>query len=44
MVNLNIELDNKTILVTGSPGFVGANLCCGCSESSPAARWSAWTT
>ena len=22
----NIELDNKTILVTGSPGFIGANL------------------
>lgn len=26
MVNLNIELNGKTILVTGSPGFIGANL------------------
>lgn len=25
MVNKNIELDGKTILVTGSPGFIGAN-------------------
>ena len=26
MVNLNVELNGKTILVTGSPGFIGANL------------------
>lgn len=26
MVNQNLKLNNKTILVTGSPGFVGANL------------------
>lgn len=26
MVNLNVQLDGKTILVTGSPGFIGANL------------------
>ena len=26
MVNQNLELNNKTILVTGSPGFIGANL------------------
>ena len=26
MVNLNVELHGKTILVTGSPGFIGANL------------------
>lgn len=26
MVDLNVNLDGKTILVTGSPGFIGANL------------------
>lgn len=26
MVNMNVELNGKTILVTGSPGFIGANL------------------
>ena len=26
MVNRNVELNGKTILVTGSPGFIGANL------------------
>ena len=26
MVNLNVDLNGKTILVTGSPGFIGANL------------------
>ncbi len=26
MVDNNVELNNKTILVTGSPGFIGANL------------------
>ncbi len=26
MVNLNVELNGKTLLVTGSPGFIGANL------------------
>ncbi len=26
MVNWNVKLDGKTILVTGSPGFIGANL------------------
>ncbi len=26
MGKVNVELDNKTILVTGSPGFIGANL------------------
>lgn len=26
MVNFNVELNGKTILVTGSPGFIGANL------------------
>lgn len=26
MVNCNVELNGKTILVTGSPGFIGANL------------------
>lgn len=26
MAKVKIELDNKTILVTGSPGFIGANL------------------
>lgn len=26
MVKLNVELNGKTILVTGSPGFIGANL------------------
>ena len=26
MVDRNVELNNKTILVTGSPGFIGANL------------------
>lgn len=26
MVNRNVKLDRKTILVTGSPGFIGANL------------------
>lgn len=26
MVNINVELSGKTILVTGSPGFIGANL------------------
>lgn len=26
MVNMNVELTGKTILVTGSPGFIGANL------------------
>lgn len=26
MVDYNVGLDNKTILVTGSPGFIGANL------------------
>ena len=26
MINQNLELNNKTILVTGSPGFIGANL------------------
>lgn len=26
MINQNIGLNNKTILVTGSPGFIGANL------------------
>ena len=27
MLPININLDNKTILVTGSAGFIGANLC-----------------
>lgn len=26
MVDINVELNDKTILVTGSPGFIGANL------------------
>ncbi len=26
MVNINVRLNSKTILVTGSPGFIGANL------------------
>ena len=26
MNKVNIDLNNKTILVTGSPGFIGANL------------------
>ena len=26
MVKQNVELNNKTVLVTGSPGFIGANL------------------
>ena len=26
MVKSNVELNDKTILVTGSPGFIGANL------------------
>lgn len=26
MVNMNVELHGKTVLVTGSPGFIGANL------------------
>ena len=26
MVNMNVDLNGKTILVTGSPGFIGANL------------------
>lgn len=26
MVSMNVELNDKTILVTGSPGFIGANL------------------
>ena len=26
MVDLNVQLNGKTILVTGSPGFIGANL------------------
>ncbi len=26
MVKRNVTLDGKTILVTGSPGFIGANL------------------
>lgn len=26
MVKLNVELNDKTVLVTGSPGFIGANL------------------
>ena len=26
MVNRNVQLNGKTILVTGSPGFIGANL------------------
>ena len=26
MVTQNVELNGKTILVTGSPGFIGANL------------------
>ena len=26
MTKTNVDLNNKTILVTGSPGFIGANL------------------
>ena len=26
MNKVNVDLNNKTILVTGSPGFIGANL------------------
>ncbi len=27
MLNKNVDLSNKTILVTGAAGFIGSNLC-----------------
>ena len=35
MLNKNVDLKNKTILVTGSAGFVGANLCLKLMEEFP---------
>ena len=38
MLNDNINLDNKTILLTGAAGFIGANLTMRLIKDVPSAR------